>query len=250
MGQWSDGVWKWKFKWRRRLRGREVGWLDDLMKELLAICLTENKNDKWSWRLDGEGVYSVNSSYLFLQEQILEEVDPVFKLVWSVPVPSNVIAFSWRMLKDRIQTRNNLHRRRVITNEDGASCPLCGLEDESTSHLFYLCQATNLIWYACSNWLGVPSSLLPSPREHLLQFPSIGTNKAQRVGEYVIWMSIVWTIWLLRNKTVFNGEEFDRNQVLELAQFKAWQWLRTKTDGFTYSWFEWLRNPSYYIQAL
>lgn len=128
--------------------------------------------------------------------------------------------------------------------------PLCGLEEESTNHLFFLCAATWPIWYACSDWLGTVSSLLPTPRDHLMQFPVIGTNKAQRAGELVIWMAILWTVWLARNKAIFNGAEFDNKQILELAQLKAWKWLRVKVDGFNYSWFEWQQNPGVCILSL
>lgn len=250
MGQWINGVWRWEFKWRRRLRGREEGWLEDMVTSLMAVQLTEKKSDRWSWRHDGEGNYSVNSSYLFLQAQHLEEPEPVFKLVWSVPVPSNVKAFAWRLLKDRIQTRDNLRRRHVILNPYESLCPLCGLQEESSTHLFLLCNATNQIWYECSAWLGAMTTLVPTTKEHLLQFPSIGRSKAQREGECVIWMAIIWTIWLCRNKAIFNGSAFDSTTILELAQLRAWRWLRAKVEGFSYSWFEWKQNPGVCIQSL
>lgn len=220
------------------------------MTSLMAVQLTEKKSDRWSWRHDGEGKYSVNSSYSFLQALHLEEPEPVFKLVWSVPVPSNVKAFAWRLLKDRIQTRDNLRRRHVILNPYESLCPLCGLQEESSTHLFLLCNATNQIWYECSAWLGAMTTLVPTTKEHLLQFPSIGRSKAQREGECVIWMAIIWTIWLCRNKAIFNGSAFDSTTILELAQLRAWRWLRAKVEGFSYSWFEWKQNPGVCIQSL
>ncbi|XP_057436686.1 uncharacterized protein LOC130729074 [Lotus japonicus] len=250
MGKWSNGVWNWEFKWRRRLRGREVQWLEEMLGELRAVRLTENKRDKWVWSHEGEGVFTVNSSYLFLQGQHLEDEDPVFKQVWSTPVPSNTKAFIWRLLRDRVQTRENLCKRRVLARGVATMCPLCLQEEESSTHLFLRCAATSPIWYACSGWLGFRTVLAPSIRDHLLQFPSIGRNKAQRAGEHAIWMAIVWSIWIKRNKVIFQGDAFDSDQILELAQLRVWQWLRVKIDGFSYSLFEWKENPGVCILSL
>ncbi|XP_057452285.1 uncharacterized protein LOC130744110 [Lotus japonicus] len=123
MGKWSNGVWNWEFKWRRRLRGREVQWLEEMLGELRA-------------------------------GQHLEDEDPVFKQVWLTPVPSNTKAFIWRLLRDRVQTRENLCKRRVLARGVATMCPLCLQEEESSTHLFLRCAATSPIWYACSGWLG------------------------------------------------------------------------------------------------
>ncbi|XP_057418519.1 uncharacterized protein LOC130712718 [Lotus japonicus] len=250
MGHWLNGEWEWVFKWRRGLRGREVGWLEAMLGELRTKCLTEGRRDRWTWRQDGEGIYTVNSSYLFLQAQNLEEEDPVLKLVWSAPVPSNVKAFIWRLLKDRIQTRDNLCKRQVLTRGEGSTCPLCRQEEETSMHLFSRCAVSNPVWYACFAWLGVFSAVAASPRDQMLQFPFFGINKNQKAGEIAIWMALVWSIWLTRNKVIFQGGAFDPNQILELAQLRAWQWLRAKVDGFMYSWFEWKENPGVCILSL
>lgn len=86
--------------------------------------------------------YSINSSYLFLQENASEEVDPAFASIRTVCAPSNVRAFAWGLLLDRLPIRDNLRRRHTLDNEDDARCPLCQQADETSEHLFSLCPET------------------------------------------------------------------------------------------------------------
>lgn len=99
--------------------------MDELLAVIQGAQLIENKKDEWIWRLEGEGLYTVNSSYVFLQGQPLEETDNAFKLIWTAPLPSNNKAFAWRLLLGRIQTRDNLLKRHVINGFEESLCPQC-----------------------------------------------------------------------------------------------------------------------------
>ncbi|XP_057432167.1 uncharacterized protein LOC130724918 [Lotus japonicus] len=207
MGLWHNGAWHWVFRWRRELRGREFSWLGELMA------------------------------------QHLEERDPVFALFWSAPVPLNIKAFIWRVLLGTLLTRDNLVKRHVINPGVEALCPFCNLVEETCSHLLFSCPVSLQIWYDCYAWLGISTSQIPTPRDHLLQFSSIGLSRDKKLGEIVIWMATTWLIWLLRNRVIFQAGEIDVTNILELIQVKVWQWLRAKVKKFTYSWYEWKMNP-------
>jgi hypothetical protein len=85
------------------------------------LTLSEEE-DEWKWGLEEDGSFSVKSSYLFLDklfmpESSLSEEDlRVFSLIWKSPAPSKVLAFSWKLLRDRLPTRNNLALRGVHVN--------------------------------------------------------------------------------------------------------------------------------------
>jgi len=53
--------------------------------------------------------------------------DEVFKAIWKLKMPSKVSIFAWRLIQDRLPTRNNL-RRCVEIND--ASCPFCRNHEE------------------------------------------------------------------------------------------------------------------------
>lgn len=250
MGQWENGVWRWTFRWRRGLQGREVAWLEELLEILRGARLVEGKKDSWAWKLDGRGNYTVNSSYVFLQEQFLLEPDPVFQWIWATPVPSNIKAFAWRAVLGRLQTRDNLLKRQVISDAEEARCALCRLEVESGSHLLFSCSETLPIWYDCCAWMGVCSAQVTDPSIHLLQFPVVGRSKSQRLAETAVWMATVWSIWCARNRVIFNGGALDRTHIFEQVQIRAWQWLTARVDEFFYSWYEWKINPNECLRSL
>ncbi|GAU24615.1 hypothetical protein TSUD_289780 [Trifolium subterraneum] len=65
-------------------------------------------------------------------------LEELFKNLWCCAAPSKVCAFSWQLLLDRIQTRDNLCKRRIIQQHQAARV-LCELAAESGLHLFLHC---------------------------------------------------------------------------------------------------------------
>lgn len=63
------------------------------------------------------GNYSVKSGYEILQGLVEEPVDRSFhKLNCSIKAPWNVLSLACKVFLNRIQTKENLMRRRVINN--------------------------------------------------------------------------------------------------------------------------------------
>lgn len=148
------------------------------------------------------------------------------------------------------QSKDNLRKRHVLNSAEELACPFCGQEDETTSHILLSCIISSQVWYGVFAWRGIYIVPPASPRDHLLQFPLFSRNKEQRVGELAIWMATAWSIWLMRNRVVFNGAALDVEQVVESSQVKAWQWMRAKVQGFCYSWFEWKSNVGACLDSL
>ncbi|MCH84799.1 ribonuclease H protein, partial [Trifolium medium] len=127
MGKWVRGEWVWKFRWRINLGG----------------------------------VFSVKSAYLVLDkrarlQRILPEVEiENLARVWDSWASPKVIVFSWQLLQDRVPTRQNLRRRRVLVGTTDTSCVFCGAVEESGDHLFVSCERISPIWYRITRWLGI-----------------------------------------------------------------------------------------------
>jgi len=81
------------------------------------------EEDRWRWCLEESGRFSVKSSCGKLEGMVLredlwsEEDKSVFSKLWKSPAPSKVVAFSWKLLHDRIPTRANLAVRNVLPSE-------------------------------------------------------------------------------------------------------------------------------------
>ncbi|XP_057441534.1 uncharacterized protein LOC130733395 [Lotus japonicus] len=168
--------------------------------------------------------------------------DPVFNCVWSSSGPSNVKAFSWRLLLHRLPTKVNLGRRQILLSQTDPVCKLCAGEEEAASHLFCSCLFAWEVWSCCYCWFGLLTVLPIKPREHLLRF-KFGWNKDQISGSYTVWSAVVWSIWLMQNECVFRNREPDMNSVLELIKWRSWLWIKYKWRGFASSFFEWYSSP-------
>lgn len=137
------GVWEWS--WRRNFFVWEETLSANLLMELEGILFTQEE-DRWVWRLEDNGDYSVKSMYTKLDRETGVEDEPrgwergVFKDIWKSPAPSKVVAFSWKLLYDRIPTRRNLTLRNALPPDAPLLCVLCDSTEESSTHLFLHCR--------------------------------------------------------------------------------------------------------------
>jgi hypothetical protein len=67
--------------------------------------------------------------------------------VWKLHIPPRIHIFMWLLSNDKLQTRDNLSKRRPV--EDG-SC-LFYKEYESTRHLFFECGVAKPVWDVISD---------------------------------------------------------------------------------------------------
>jgi len=65
--------------------------------------------------------------------------------VWHRYIPTKVSLLVRRLLRNRLPTKDNLLRRRVVQAEDTVSAYGCG-ESESANHLFLECDVPNTVW--------------------------------------------------------------------------------------------------------
>lgn len=118
------------------------------------IVLQDNVHDTWRWHLDPVHGYSVRESFRF----ITSSGDMVDKTlvddVWHKHVPSKVSLLVWRLLRNRVPTKNNLTHRGVLPTNDTACVAGCGIS-ETTQHLFLQCNISNELWSQVWKWLGI-----------------------------------------------------------------------------------------------
>ena len=74
----------------------------------------------------------------------------VWRSLWKLRVPNKIKVFAWRALYDILPTRENLARRRIVT--DG-TCELCQRENESVFHALWECSVAKGVWAGCSREL-------------------------------------------------------------------------------------------------
>lgn len=127
-----------------------------------------------------------------------EVVDNCSK-IWRCDVPSKVHILVWKVLLNRLQTRDTLVRRGIIVNEFERGCGLCFFEEETVNHLFCQCRTTRRVWEAILQWLGVNRFCEEDVNSHFISFGMGLKGRKLRKVKYLVWMAVVWALWHERN---------------------------------------------------
>jgi len=112
-------------------------WEEELVREfsnfLSNMQLQVDKEDMWSWQLDRDNAYSVCGVYLHLTGLQTQHACELSNLIWHRDVSLKVLVFVWRLLRNRLPTKDNLVSRSVITNVAQLCTSGCS-EVESSNH--------------------------------------------------------------------------------------------------------------------
>ena len=114
MGHHKDSGWEWQFLWRRSLFDNEIDSAINFLREIGGIGIQQQGLDEWEWIGDQSGKYSTCSAYNLIweataggqQEEWCEEL-------WKIKIPSKFAVFAWRLLRDRLPTKKNLHSKQM-----------------------------------------------------------------------------------------------------------------------------------------
>jgi hypothetical protein len=143
------------------------------------------------------GVFTVHSAYLFLgavHESIFNDHElRVFNNIWKSLAPSKVIAFSWKLLWNRIPARSNLALRGIQAVGDVTGCVHCIDREENDSHLFLFCDFASQVWNAIFQWLDLVIVLPPNLFLLFDCLTGAAANRKIRKGFALIWHTTVWS---------------------------------------------------------
>ena len=111
MGAHKDTGWEWDFKWRRHLFDSELTMAASFLNDVVGSQIQPNRRDDWAWKPDPSGQYSAKSAYDVLKGDLTKgNDDAVFEELWKLRIPTKVLVFAWRLLRDRLPTKVNLRR--------------------------------------------------------------------------------------------------------------------------------------------
>jgi hypothetical protein len=236
MGGWEDIGWEWNFEWRRQF----FQWEQPLYQELrhfIAHFQPTHHEDMWQWRENKEDGFTVKSCYDLLHRTSRHTTDIgplkkfVFTNVWKCAAPSKVCAFSWQLLLSRIPTKDNLWKRRML-RDDQLVCSLCNMTAETPTHLFLHCSCVTKVWYAVMSWLGLILISPPNIEISMAMFAGCARGKVAREGLILVWNSVMWVIWKMRNDCIFNNKVVVVEDMVDQVQLLSWKWfLNRKAKG-------------------
>lgn len=178
--------------------------------------------DKWIWRLDNKGVYTIKLGYKTLRNHssFSSIAYPTFKwsMIWNQRVPAKVQNCMCRFLKGSIPKADRLISRRV---EVSLICMVCNKEPESPVHTLLHCK------FAMEVWAIFPGSLIRTHFMSLFDWSNnLETNKLKEEMELVC--VVGWYIWKNMNEVVWNNRWGKPDVVIRQAKESLTQWYKAQ----------------------
>jgi len=151
------------------------------------------------------------------------EEEVVFNFLWKNPAPLKVLAFSWTLRLDRIPTRDNLDKRRLLDAEASRLCCFCESAVETSRHLFLHCQVTYKVWLRVMKFIEVSLLTPPNLSIHLSCWTNEVRGKKHKRSASIIWHVTVWVIWIRRNDRLLNNKAVEVDDIVE-QKIKMLSW--------------------------
>lgn len=139
------------------------------------------------------GKFSVQSLYTVINH--IGVVHVYVSAVWKLKIPPRVQIFLWLITKNKALTRDNLAKRREVTDK---TCLFCS-EAESVNHLFFNCCVAKNIWATIA---GILDLRIDWDFEYMATFWL--ANK-KHILTNIVSSAVIWCLWNFRNKMCFEG---------------------------------------------
>ena len=152
---------------------------------------------------------------------------------------------AWRLLRNRLSTKDNLVRRGIITSNNSLCVAARCDNTETAEHLFLHCDISTDLWNNVFNWL-VISLVMPSfLRQHFMQFSKMaGWFRSSHLFFTTVWFATVWVLCKERNYRIFQNTASTSVDLIEKVKLYSFVWLKSKEASFCYSFTDWWKHPT------
>ncbi|KAJ0480923.1 putative reverse transcriptase zinc-binding domain-containing protein [Helianthus annuus] len=193
-------------------------------------------SDKWKWRFEVDGVFSVASIKNILCSAGRVRPENVFE--WNNWVPKKVCIVAWRVEMERLPTKSALARRNVpIPNQ---SCVFCGVYVESCDHVFVSCHFAQMVWQNLAGWLRM-QPIIAFGIQDLLTLHGSSSGSRRKKAILAIILVAFWCIWKTRNEIVFRQVVPNFARTLDEIKSMAFLWIKNRSKANSSTWEEWSR---------
>ncbi|KAM0016914.1 putative reverse transcriptase zinc-binding domain-containing protein [Helianthus debilis subsp. tardiflorus] len=199
-------IWSWQ---QPPSSASEVESLQQVL-DLLQVRLLQQVDDCWRWEGDPNGIFSVAAVRSWLTAVNMPTSGASFD--WCKWVPSKCNIFMWRVVMNRIPTKQALSRRNIFVEDN--LCVLCEDGEETVEHLFSACGVSTKAWEGIARWCGIPSfifSLADLMELHKLETLS---NPLKEIIKGVV-IIFCWRVWKARNEKIFEHKNFSIAEIVE-----------------------------------
>ncbi|GJZ05064.1 RNA-directed DNA polymerase, eukaryota [Tanacetum coccineum] len=137
---------------RRNPRGgAECNQIEELLSLVNSVEFSAEP-ESWNWSLSGDGIFSVLSARIHIDEGLCIMEGPHTR--WSKLVPIKVNILAWRIRLNKLPTRLNMSLRGL--DIPSISCPVCLVGVKTIDHLFFTCSTASDIIACILVWWELP----------------------------------------------------------------------------------------------
>ncbi|KAK1379692.1 hypothetical protein POM88_026436 [Heracleum sosnowskyi] len=220
--------------WIRPLRHWEkekVAQLQSIIKEVFL----KNKRDQMLWSVTKKP-FTVKDCYSLLGGTH-QSGSSVFKLIWSLKIPTKVQMFLWMMLHNSLPTNSLLRYR---TNLMGISqfCKWCSSTTETQDHILWECEPAIWAWEFIYSWWEIRVI-----KTNIWRSFSSTKSCSIRIAWGIVIAATLWTLWMTRNLNVFEGKKTAKKMLENLIILRSASWseaINLINPGCLNLW---IRNP-------
>jgi hypothetical protein len=248
--------WVWSWHWRRPLLAWEEEQLIEMEEALDGTSLLEGTEDKWVWTHDAAAGFSVKSAYLILQSRCGNSsysvaLERACRQLWRCSVPSKFLVHGWRVLHKRLATKDALLDRGIFPNQIDPLCVFCEGATETCNHMLFSCPFAYGVWLSVYGWLGFDGAYAMNGVDHFLQHGSLFGGKKWKKIKHLVWLATVWSLWISRNKVIFEGKDVSKNDVLSNVKLLSWSWFIYRAGlKLDCSYSEWCSRPAICMELI
>ncbi|KAJ9555354.1 hypothetical protein OSB04_009968 [Centaurea solstitialis] len=243
-GSFIENDWVWEWRWRRDPRGRELSEFSELCRLLDNFKPKLVGVDKFVWKLDPVGGFSVKSLRGVLGERRvrLREVGVTVEPTrWDKSIPAKVNVFFWRASLGGLPCREVLDKRGL--DMDSILCPRCNRDIETVSHALVSCEKVKALWLLVGKWWNLDVSNTGTLQDLLLTAVRSGSNSKGTARWEATIRCVAYLVWCNRNNWVFNSAKDDPADKLLEFQRRIFEWLSIRNKEMRVDWVSWISDP-------
>jgi ribonuclease HI len=173
---------------------------------------------RWLGTKDGE--FTVRSGYYAIMEWNRENINQgqqsstngnthIWKKLWSLPNPPKQIHLMWRILHQAIPVKTNLHAKGISCD---TLCPICQQDRETIDHLLMNCEWSKRVWFSSPLTIQMNESGAKSFKDWVTYMMDYSSKECMQII-----ITITYSIWLSRNKKVFENRSILESTVIDNA---------------------------------
>ncbi|MFS7930782.1 putative RNA-directed DNA polymerase [Helianthus anomalus] len=193
--------------------------------------------DLWKWQNAQDGGFSVAGIKKILGSA--NRVAPAKLFKWNSWVPKKVSIVAWRAAMERLPTKCALAIRNISVQNN--LCALCGDYAETSEHLFVACQFAQIVWQNIADWCNIPPIYAFELNDVLSIHETCSGNSTKKKGIHAVVLVSIWSIWKLRNDSVFNNSVPHTTKILDEIKAMSFLWVKNRAKLVSLTWSDWSR---------